>query len=486
MKQVILIMVDTQRQDMLSCYSSDSIKTNTLDTLANSGVMYTNAYTCQPVCGPARSAIFTGLYPHSNGMIANGMELGENVKNAGQWLTPQGVECGYVGKWHLDGGDYFGNGVCPAGYNEKYWYDMRNYLEEFSDKDRRKSRRYMTTRLDNPKEENTFAHRCVNRAIDFVTEFSNEEFFLTLSLDEPHDPSVCPRRFMKAVSKANYRLHRTPNVKCSLEGKPEHHKIWANITRNAVFKITNASHKGLYACNLYCDYEIGRLVEKVKDLGITPMIIYTSDHGEMLLSHGLIGKGCAMYNEITKVPFIISGMDEKRVDNTPISHVDILPTVIAHLNKKIPPSLQGKAIQEIPKNSDRNVMIEFNRYEVDHDSFMGYQPIRCIVDKKFKLVINLLTTDEFYDLELDPYEMTNLINSTSHEQIRNKMHDELINSMNITRDVYRGYYWHCRPWRTDVKPSFSHTGYTRQLVQDNFVQLDYATGLPMKSSIRKK
>lgn len=109
MKQAVLIMVDTQRQDMLSCYDADAAPTPVLDALAREGMQFTNGYTCQPVCGPARSAIFTGLYPHSNGMIANSMQLGANTKTAGEWLSPHGIECGYIGKWHLDGGDYFGD-----------------------------------------------------------------------------------------------------------------------------------------------------------------------------------------------------------------------------------------------------------------------------------------------------------------------------------------------------------------------------------------
>ena len=76
---------------------------------------YENAYTCQPVCGPARSAIFTGTFPHSNGMVTNGVPLGANVKTIGQRLTDNGIKCGYIGKWHLDGGDYFGLGCCPEG-----------------------------------------------------------------------------------------------------------------------------------------------------------------------------------------------------------------------------------------------------------------------------------------------------------------------------------------------------------------------------------
>ena len=113
MKQAVLIMVDTQRQDMLSCYDADAAPTPVLDALAREGMQFTNGYTCQPVCGPARSAIFTGLYPHSNGMIANSMQLGANTKTAGEWLSPHGIECGYIGKWHLDGGDYSATGDAP-------------------------------------------------------------------------------------------------------------------------------------------------------------------------------------------------------------------------------------------------------------------------------------------------------------------------------------------------------------------------------------
>ena len=81
MKQAVLIMVDTQRQDMLSCYDADAAPTPVLDALAREGMQFTNGYTCQPVCGPARSAIFTGLYPHSNGMIANSAQTPKRLGN---------------------------------------------------------------------------------------------------------------------------------------------------------------------------------------------------------------------------------------------------------------------------------------------------------------------------------------------------------------------------------------------------------------------
>ena len=166
-KQVVFIMTDTTRFDMVGCYGFPVMKTPFLDDLASKGVRFEKTYSCQPVCGPARSAIFTGLFPHSNGSISNCMPLGAGIKTAGEYLQQAGVHSAYIGKWHLDGGDYFGNGICPAGYDSDYWYDMRCYLEELSPELREYSRKEASS-LEGIDESFTFAHRCTERALSFL------------------------------------------------------------------------------------------------------------------------------------------------------------------------------------------------------------------------------------------------------------------------------------------------------------------------------
>lgn len=112
-KQIVFIMTDTTRADMLGCYGNEGMITPNIDKLAHDGIKFNKAYTCQPVCGPARSALFTGTYPHSNGMYTNSIAMGANVKTIGQRLSDNGIHTAYIGKYHLDGGDYFGLGVCP-------------------------------------------------------------------------------------------------------------------------------------------------------------------------------------------------------------------------------------------------------------------------------------------------------------------------------------------------------------------------------------
>ena len=124
--------------------------------------------TCQPVCAPARSSIFTGTYPHTNGAVTNSIAMGDNVKTVGQRLSDKNIHCAYVGKWHLDGGDYFGLGRCPEGWDKKYWYDMKCYLDELSDADKVRSRKSETSFDEDITEDFTYAHRCSNRRNNFV------------------------------------------------------------------------------------------------------------------------------------------------------------------------------------------------------------------------------------------------------------------------------------------------------------------------------
>ena len=208
-RKVVLIMTDTQRADMLGCYADTGLKTPNLDRLASEGIRFDKAYTCNPVCAPARSAIFTGIWPHANGVWSNSLPLGNTIKTIGQRLTANGVHCGYVGKWHLDGHDYFGDGICPAGWDNNYWYDMRRYLNELSPEERQKSRTSVTNKTGIDREF-TYANRCSNRAIDFLTKHQEKDFLLVVSYDEPHGPFLCPEPYASQYKDFEF----PPKTKC--------------------------------------------------------------------------------------------------------------------------------------------------------------------------------------------------------------------------------------------------------------------------------
>ena len=499
-RQVVFIMTDTTRFDMLGCYGNPDMKTPALDALASEGVRYSRAYSCQPVCGPARSAIFTGLYPHSNGSFTNTVPLWAGVKTTGEYLSEEGIHSVYIGKWHLDGGDYFGNGICPSGYDERYWYDMRCYLEELTEDERARSRMEAAS-LDGKgvEKEFTFGHRIAERAIKFLeSEGKDEDFFLTVSFDEPHQPYLCPEPFASMYE--GYELPITPAYYDTLKNKPLLEKLWAGASLHEDKSQLSIKPQLFLGCNSFADYEIGRVIEAAGRYAPDAMIIFTSDHGEALGAHSLSLKGPSVYEEICHIPLIIKGgayceAPRGAVYDHVMSHIDITPTILDYFGVEKHPEMPGTSMRPVIENPEGNVLhdtvfTEFHRYEIDHDGFGGLQFMRAAITDRYKMALFLLDEkDELFDCERDRYELENLIDSSEYASVRDELHGRILKMMNDSRDPFRGYQWKVRPWNRDsVKPEWECDGYTRQRrsAKGEPVQLDYDTGLPIKEAVRPK
>lgn len=222
------------------------------------------------------------------------------------------------------------------------------------------------------------------------------------------------------------------------------------------------------------------------------IVMFTSDHGDMLGNHRLQMKNAAMYQEIANIPLIVRGGEKGKVVTTPASHIDIVPTVMEYMGLPLPRLLEGKSMLAQFRDSTLQindyVYTEFTRYEVDHDGFGGLQMMRGVTDGRFKLVVHLCDTDELYDMQADPDEVENLIDCSDTADVRDRLHDALLAHMNHTRDPYRGYQWAVRPWRKDKIPAWENDAFTRQRENEEYEprQLDYDTGLPMVQAVRSK
>ena len=488
-RKIVVIMTDSQRWDMVGCYGNPAMHTPHIDRLAATGLRFERAYTTQPVCGPARSALFTGLYPHTNGSWANCMALGDNVRTIGQRFRDHGIHTAYIGKWHLDGGDYFGLGRCPDGWDPSYWYDMRCYLEELTPEERSWSRHPSAMETGVP-EDFPFAHRCSQRAVDFLDRHGGDDFLLVVSYDEPHDPYLCPEPYASMFH--DYEFPRNANVADNLAKKPPHQRTWAGTAVTRDPESVRIRNPWFFGANAYVDSQIGRVLEAIERFAPDALVVYTSDHGDFLASHCLSGKGPAAYDEITRIPFLMRwpGVTTPgTVRPGPVSHIDLVPTLMKAAGLPAPQWCEGTPM-DLEATEDRNpVFIEFGRYETDHDGFGGFQPMRAVFDGRWKLVVNLLGTDELYDLASDPGEMCNRIEDSGCMCERNRLHDSLLGWMNRTRDPFRGYWWARRPWRDDARPaSWDDAGMTRQREHEEYEprQLDYGTGLAMTEAVRRK
>jgi uncharacterized sulfatase len=375
---------------------------------------------------------------------------------------------------------------------------MRNYLEELSEADRLRSRKTATNH-EGIEAEFTFGRRCANRAIEFIKRHADEDFLLVLSFDEPHGPCVCPEPFASMYK--DYSFPKGEAFYDDLADKPEHHRVWADARGR---RLTRAEKEAVpvpvadyLGCNSFADSEIGRVMDQVDRASPGALVVYTSDHGDLLGAHGLWNKGPCTYDTVANIPFLVrwSGRaPAASVSHHPASHIDLTPTLLDFFGAERPPILEGISLLPCFENPERRlqdeVFIEFGRYETDHDGFGGFQPLRCVCDGRYKLTVNLLTTDELYDLEGDPEELRNRIDDPALAAVRDRLHDRLLDWMNRTRDPFRGYYWHNRPWRKDApEPTWASTLMTRQREESTRYearQLDYQTGLPMIRATRKK
>ncbi len=475
-KQIVLIMVDTQRREWTDLYAGGRSNTPHLRRFGEQGAVFERAYCTQAVCSPARSSIFTGSYPHTNGMMGNEMQLYNNIKSVGERLTDAGICAGYVGKWHLDGGDYFGSGTAAPGWDPSYWYDMRMYLDELSPEERRRSREWSS--VDEPwfTREFTYAHRTSARAERFIRDHRDEDYLLVVSFDEPHGPSLCPREYYEPFQ--DYAPPVTPNMNYDMDQKPLAQRLWADDPKlgfpaelsddERAERIAPPVRKYL-ACSSFVDTLIGELLQAIDQYADDPMVIYTADHADLAGAHRLRGKGSAMYEENYGVPFAVRWpgvVEPGRRSAEPISHIDITATILDFFDIERTSYIEGQSLIPMLRDPTAHragpVFLEFNRFQITRDTFGGFQPARGVTDGRYKLVINLMETDELYDLETDPYEMSNLIASPQHQSIRDQLHDQIVEWMNETLDPFRGYQVRCRPWRTDAVPSWKETGLARQ------------------------
>ena len=181
----------------------------------------------------------------------------------------------------------------------------------------------------------------------------------------------------------DFRYPLGPAAFDTLEDKPAHQREGVAAER-ARSEDGYISHPLYFGWNSFIDHEYGRLVEAVERYAPeNTYIILTTDHGEMSGAHGLWGKGPVMYQEITHVPFIIRQPDGKGAgisNSTPVSHIDILPTMLELAGLEIPPILEGGSL--VPyldgtQGPDREVVIEFNRYEIEHEHHDHLVCVKC-------------------------------------------------------------------------------------------------------------
>ncbi len=454
---LLLVLTDEQPVQTVSAYGHGLVETPHLDRLSQESTLFQRAYTSSPVCTPARAGLFSGIYPHNTGAWANHLALGQDIKTIGQYFGAQGYRTAYIGKWHLDGLDYFGTGVCPDEFEDEFWYDGRRHLEYLGPQRANLWRSQSLDSVDALLEHGidrafTWGGQITDRALRFLTEVSNDDrpWLLILSYDEPHHPWTCPPEFLERYHDAELPVPETFGT--DFEGKPQVQREWSEWMGLDEASLAYNQRMTL-AATAFVDSEIGRVLDAADGLENT-YLLFTSDHGNQLGAHRLMWKGPWMYEESIQVPLMIRGpgVPRDRVENRIVSQIDILPTLMELCDIPVPPIMDGQSfgglLQEEANEQEHpnRAIVEFNRFQLDRDDFGAFYPIRCLVEERYKLVVNLFDRDEFYDLERDPLEQVNLIDQPEYSAERDRMHGELLEWSYVRRDAFRSPQWEQRPW----------------------------------------
>lgn len=418
MKNIIFYFSDQQRWDTVN----EELTPN-LMKLADEGVLFENSFTCQPVCGPARSCLQSGVYPTETGCYTNAIALPRDITPLAEYFNNAGYQTAYIGKWHLGSDKFPGVGVhcestaIPRDRQGKYQYWRAADCLEFTSHG---YDGYIFDESGNKIDFKGYRADCIN---DFALEYlekkrdPNKPFFMFVSQLEPHQQNDrnCFEGYKETIEK--YRDYPLPDDLTFLKGN------YKEMYPDYISAINRL------------DYNVGRLVEKLKELGIydDTIIIYTSDHGCHFKTRNLEYKR-SCHESSTHTPLIIKGggFEGGKRDDRLVSLIDMPPTMLSMAGINIPDYYKGVDLTDNSLERRKCVFMQISESQcgraVRTDRFK--YSVRDIKPSGYlHMNSRVYFEDYLYDLKKDPNEKVNLIKNPKYAHVRQELKYLLIEEM---------------------------------------------------------
>jgi arylsulfatase A-like enzyme len=392
---ILFILTDQMRSTAMGCAGVEAIRTPNLDRLAAEGTRFTNAVANSPSCAPARGTLFTGLHTLSHGVVNNELRVKNDGPTFAGALGKSGYQCGYIGKWHLDGGarteftppgprrlgfdDYWASANCTHDYSHSFYY------------------------TDEPKPHFIDGYEPIHQtdlAIDYMRAKaqSADPFFLVLSWGTPHDPyRDMPPALLARYNPADVTFMETNSVYVPQEIGQAKREILA----------------GYYAHIMALDDQMARLDQALKELGLKEdtIVVFTSDHGDMLGNQNQFFKS-QPWRESIGIPLLMrwpGHIPAGRVTDGPVSHIELTASLIALTGTRIPTDMEG---------DDLSTFILGDESAAPDSVFINFAPnVHIIPSPPFRGVVTRTHTYAespegpwlLYDDKADPFQRRNLI-----------------------------------------------------------------------------
>ena len=418
---LIFVFADQWRVQATGYAGNRDVKTPNLDKLAGQSISFTNAVSGCPVCSPYRASLLTGQYWLTHGIFYNDKPLDPEATTIGKVYGRAGYKTGYIGKWHVDGqgrtsfiprerrqGFKFWKVLeCTHNYNKSLYYgdtDVKQYWDGYD-------------AISQTREAQKYIHRQAGKS----------PFVLFMSWGPPHAPyHTAPEKYRKMFPDPD-KIVLPPNVPNSLREK------------------TKQELAGYYAHMAALDDCIGDMVQTIKDCGIedNTILVFTSDHGDMLYSRGLTKKQ-KPWEESVRVPFLIRypavhGKKGREID-MPINTPDIMPTLLGLSGIAIPESVEGKDFSGVirgsqtPDNDAALIMcpVPFHQWSYKQ----GGREFRGVRTRRYTYARDLNGPWLLYDNQMDPHQLRNLCNNPEYAQIQKDLEKMLAAKLKETNDEF--------------------------------------------------
>ena len=416
---LVFVLADQWRAQAVGYAGDRNAITPNLDKLAAQSVNLSNAVSGCPVCCPYRGSLLTGQHPTTHGVFLNDLCLAPKVVTFAEAYAAAGYDTGYIGKWHLDGHgrssyipkerrhgfDYWKVLECTHNYNRSFYYagDSKKKLT-WSGYDARAQ---------------------TDDAIGYVKKHAAgaKPFALVLSFGPPHNPyQTAPEKYRK--------LYKGKKI-----------KLRGNVPSKARGRAAK-DLAGYYAHISALDACVGDLMQTLEQARIADntIFVFTSDHGDMLGSHGFSRKQ-KPWDESVRVPFLVRypaklGAKGKTVD-MPINTPDIMPTLLGLSGIKVPKGVQGSDYSGVlsgrDKPSNEAALIACPSPFGEWHNGREYRGVRT---RRYTYVRDLKGPWLLYDNQEDPYQLKNLVDKPQHADLQKRLEAMLAEKLKSTNDEF--------------------------------------------------
>jgi len=440
---VLWICTDQQRFDTLGCYGNTFVHTPNVDRLAAGGLLFEHCYSQSPICTPSRAAFLTGRYPRTARCPQNGQSIPADEVLITRLLAESGYTCGLAGKLHLS--------AChPSvvkeverriadGYSEFHWshhpnpdWEANEYIQWLRAKGgtyhtpRYREFRHVMTGMPAELHQTTW---CAEKAVEFIRAHSDGEapWLFSVNFFDPHAPFDPPAEYLQRYLD---RLDDVPlpnYVEGELDTKPQRHRRGGWVNSPPSDEEHRTSRAAYWAMVDLIDAAVGSMMEALDETGQleSTLVIFTSDHGEMLGDHGRYLKGAYFYDPCVRVPLILfmpGVIAPGRRSPALVELFDLAPTVLDACGVARPDGMQARSLWpmvtgQAPLDRHRDdVYCEFYNPRPKHTGASSATMVRT---ERYKIVVDHTDSlGELYDMVADPGENRNLWDDPAYADVK--------------------------------------------------------------------